>query len=279
MVYDCHVHTTPPEIIKDWKKFGEDEEYFNLLSSSRVNRFADTKHIIDYMNTNTIEKSIIFGFAFELEKNIRMVNEYVIESVKKYPDELIGFGIVNPNQRNLKDEIKFCIDNGLLGFGELFPSGQKFDISDYNTMKPLVDFTMEYQLPLLIHANEPIGHYYPGKTDTSLNQIYKFAENFPDQIIIYAHFGGGLPFYELMPEVKNTLKNTYYDTAAAPYLFSNQIYKTLDTMGLSKKIVFGSDYPLPPAIETKKIISNSELSPENISRILSGNLISILTRE
>lgn len=276
MKIDCHVHISSPDLILSWKEIAKEEAYFGLLSNSKVNRFADAKDIIDYLDKNGIDKAIVFGFAFEHAHNIRMANEYVIESIKKYPDRLIGFGVVNPLQDNLIEEIDFCVSNNLRGFGELFPTGQKFDIGDYNTMSPLVKKCTEYDIPLLIHANEPIGHYYPGKTDTTLNQILTFAENFPEQKIIYAHFGGGLLFYEMMPEIKEILKNTYYDTAAAPYLYDTKIYNAIQSMELSDKLIFGSDFPLPCAEETFEKLIGSGMSEDNLDKVFGDNLLSIL---
>jgi predicted TIM-barrel fold metal-dependent hydrolase len=46
--------------------------------------------------------------------------------------------------------------------------------------------------------------------------LFDFISSFREVTVILAHFGGGLMFYELMPEVKDVLTNTYYDTAAAP---------------------------------------------------------------
>ncbi|WP_207643274.1 amidohydrolase family protein [Cellulosilyticum ruminicola] len=57
------------------------------------------------------------------------MNDYVIEQVQKYPDELVGFIAVVPNHPKVTDEIERCVKSGLKGIGELFPAGQKFDIS------------------------------------------------------------------------------------------------------------------------------------------------------
>ncbi|MCX8111293.1 MAG: amidohydrolase family protein, partial [Syntrophorhabdaceae bacterium] len=61
--------------------------------------------------------------------------------------------------------------------------------------------------------------------------------------IVLAHLGGGLCFYEFMPEIRDTFKNVYYDTAALPFIYSDVIYRYIETF-LPKKVLFGSDYPL-----------------------------------
>lgn len=278
MRIDCHVHLTPPDIIKNWKSLSDEEPYFDLLSNSSVNRFSDAEGIIEYLDKNNLDKAVIFGFAFEKGHNLRAANEYVIESVQKYPDRFIGFGVVNPLQKDIQDEINYCLDNGLVGFGELFPTGQKFDITDADLLKPLTDACTERGFPILIHANEPIGHYYPGKTNTTLNELLTFAENFPEQKVIYAHFGGGLLYYEFMPEIKKILTNSYYDTAASPYLYDPSVYNAIEAMGLSDKMIFGSDFPLPCAVQTIDQIESSTLSSDSLNKIMGDNLEKLLMK-
>ena len=41
----------------------------------------------------------------------------------------------------------------------------------------------------------------------------------PTLPVVFAHLGGGLPFYETMPEVQRLAPRLYYDTAAAAYLY------------------------------------------------------------
>jgi predicted TIM-barrel fold metal-dependent hydrolase len=73
-----------------------------------------------------------------------------------------------------------------------------------------------------------------------------------------AHWGGGLFFYALMKkEVKQTLKNVYFDTAASPYLYDPEVYKSAIQLVGIDKILFGSDYPL---LAPKKYFSEMEQS-------------------
>jgi len=59
-----------------------------------------------------------------------------------------------------------------------------------------------------------------------------------------SHWGGGIFVYELMPEIKKTLANVWYDTAASVYLYDRKIFDTcVESTGINK-IVMGSDFPL-----------------------------------
>jgi predicted TIM-barrel fold metal-dependent hydrolase len=102
------------------------------------------------------------------------------------------------------------------------------------------------RIPLLLHVNETLGHSYPGKGATPLERFYELIRSFPNLPIVLAHWGGGLPFYELMPEVAKAMSNVYYDTAASPYLYSKKIYAAVSEMVGVKKILSGPTFPSFP---------------------------------
>jgi len=134
----------------------------------------------------------------------------------------------------------------------------------------------ELDIPVLLHANEPVGHLYPGKTDVTLKQLEAFVTNNPALKIILAHWGGGLFFYETMGEIKEKFKNVYYDTAASPFLYDERIYGIAKTMGLCEKILFGSDFPLLQHSRYIAAIEKSGFSIEEKQLILGENAKNLL---
>ncbi|NLJ99311.1 MAG: amidohydrolase [Tissierellia bacterium] len=282
MIIDYHVHITPPDIIKDWRRIAEKEDYFKLLSESPVNKFATAEDIVEELDRTRVDKAVIFGFGFKDMGLCKYVNDYVIESVKKYPDKLIGYMSIMPKSKDLEKEMDRCMDKGLCGVGELFPYGQEFDITNPVEMKNLAHLSIERDLPVMLHVNEPVGHYYAGKTDTTPVKASEFAANFPDLKVIFAHWGGGLIFYEMMPEIRAQNKNVYYDIAATPFLYDKAIYRVAKEMGLLDKILFATDYPLIPMDQYIKDVEDSGLSledqykifGENAQRLLGDNILS-----
>jgi predicted TIM-barrel fold metal-dependent hydrolase len=138
-------------------------------------------------------------------------------------------------------------------------------------MQPLVDVMLEHKLLLLLHTSEPVGHAYPGKGSVTPDRLYPFIAGFPELTIICAHWGGGLPFYALMPEVKQSLKNVYFDTAASPFLYTPAVYEHVSRLAGAEKILFGSDYPLMPPGRLLREIDSVDLSAEDRELVLSGN--------
>ncbi|MCL2880655.1 MAG: amidohydrolase, partial [Treponema sp.] len=223
---DFHVHLTPPDIAADWEKYAVNERYFSLLSHSRNNKFAQAPELIIALDAAGIGKAVVFGFAFTDIGLCRYVNDYVIESIRQYPDRLIGFMVVPPAcNTGVEAEMRRCHEAGLRGVGELFPEGQGFDIADERQTAALAGVCSERRLPVLLHANEPVGHEYPGKTKTSLRAFEQFIAHNPGLKIILAHWGGGLFFYESMPEIRKMCRNVYYDTAATPLLYGPAIFR------------------------------------------------------
>lgn len=259
MKIDFHVHVTPPDIIKDWRKVAENEPYFRLLSESPVNKFATAEDVVRELNDSDVDKAVIFGFGFKDMGLCKYANDYVADAVKKFPDKLIGYMTLVPSSDEISKEMDRCMDMGLTGIGELMPYGQGFDIADSKEMSNLANSCIERDLPVIIHTNEAVGHHYCGKTDTTAVKASALAHNYPDLKVIFAHWGGGLLFYELMPEIRKQNKNVYYDTAASPFLYDKKIFKVASDIGILDKILFGSDYPLLPMSRYIKDIANSGL--------------------
>ena len=106
-----------------------------------------------------------------------------------------------------------------------------------------MSLALDLGLIVLTHSSEPVGHAYAGKGTATPSELEALLMAFPENKMIFAHFGGGLPFYALMPEVKRALGNCYFDTAAAPFLYDTNIYGQLHSL-IGPNLIFGSDFPL-----------------------------------
>lgn len=276
MKIDGHIHITPPDIIKYADKIGDRESYFKWLSTSPQNKFATGDEVAKELSQAGFEKGVVFGFAFQDPSLCRYVNDYVIEEMKKYPEAFIGFMVVSPQDKQMVYEIERCYNAGLKGIGELFPEGQKWHLPTVHETTDLRACCEKYQLPVLMHTNETVGHVYTGKTKVSLNEVESFIKNHSKTPIILAHLGGGLMFYEAMKELKESFQHVYYDTAAALFLYDPSIYRMARELGILHKIIFGSDYPLVSPTRYEKSLEASGLKKEEIAQIMGDNLEKIL---
>jgi uncharacterized protein len=131
-----------------------------------------------------------------------------------------------------------------VGIGELNADAQQFDLRAPADLAAVVEVCVAHDRPLMLHTTEPVGHDYLGKGTATPDRLVAFLEAFPELRVVAAHWGGGLPFYELMPEVARLASRVVYDSAASTYLYRFEVFRTvLDLIG-PDRIMFASDYPV-----------------------------------
>ena len=277
MIIDFHTHVFSPRIKKNRGQYIDNDPCFALLYSNKEAKLATADELIDSMDSAGIDISVIVNLGWTTHELCVETNDYILESIARYPRRLIGFGAVQPQSpEDAAAEIERCVRGGIKGVGELRPDRQLFDITRKEVMQPFIEVLMKHKLILLLHASEPVGHNYPGKGSITPNILYPFIASFPNLTTVCAHWGGGLPFYALMPEVKQAMKNVYFDTAASPFLYSPQIYSQVSQLIGADRILFGSDYPLLAQTRLLQEIGSADLPEEAKSLILAGNAQKLL---
>ena len=272
VVIDFHTHVFSPRIKADRSKYVQSDPCFAALYSDRKARLADAHDLIQSMDKDGIDISVVLNIGWTSHELCVETNDYILEAINCYPRRLVGFCAVQPRSLELAlKEIERCAKGGMKGIGELRPDIQQLDLNNTEMMKPFVEAIRKHHLILLTHSSEPVGHQYQGKGVVTPDILYSFITDFPDLTLVCAHWGGGLPFYALMPEVKRAMSNVYFDTAASPYLYSPQIHSQVIQMVGADKILFGSDYPLLAPSRLLKEINALGLPEETKNLILSGN--------
>ena len=193
----------------------------------------------------------------------REVNDYIIEAARKYPgaDNWLLLGESRLGRGRGAREAERCAKSGLVGVGELHADTQGFGTSATPTRcGPLLEVANQYGLIITAHTSEPVGHLYQGKGRVTPEVTMRFIENartYPKVRIICAHWGGGLPFYALMPEVKDALENVWFDTAASQFLYSPGVFPSVAALVGADKILPASDFPLIRFRRIRKQIEDS----------------------
>ncbi len=277
MIIDFHTHVFSPQVKKDRNKYIDSDPCFAILYSNAKAKLATADELIASMDKDGVDISVIVNTGWTTHELCVETNDYILESIARYPERLVGFCVVQPNSCEAAlAEIERCAQAGIRGVGEMRPDMQLFDLDDETIMTPLVEVLTKYKLILLTHASEPVGHNYPGKGSITPDMLYPFITRFPDLTIVCAHWGGGLPFYALMPEVKQVLDNVFFDTAASPFLYSPQVYSQVVQLVGGGKVLFGSDYPLLEQGRLLNEIRSLNLPEETRDLILSGNAQKLL---
>jgi predicted TIM-barrel fold metal-dependent hydrolase len=277
MIIDCHTHIFPEEMIRNRASLCEREEGFAAVYGNPRARMAGLSELMASMDETGVDRSVICGFSWEASELCSAHNEYLIESLSRHPGRLIPFlSLPFSDPGESERELRKGLRRGARGVGETaFYSGE-ITADDLGRMKPVLALMEREGIPLLLHTNENVGHLYPGKGTTPLGRFIEIASLFPNLRLILAHWGGGIPFYELMPEVAGAMKNVLYDVAASPFVYSKKVYLAVSSIIGPERILFGSDFPLISPKRYFQDLNQSGLSEEARRKILGLNLAGLL---
>ncbi len=277
MIIDSHCHILPPQFQERRTQLLALDDTFAALFARKGAAMATAETLIDAMDAAGVSRSVAMGMGWTDPLVAREANDYIIDAVQRYPQRLTGFCSVNPAWGDAAlEEVERCAAAGLAGVGELHPDTQGFDITDRPGMAPLMDAARRLNLPVLVHSSEPVGHVYPGKGATTPDKLCRFIENFPENTIICAHWGGGLPFYALMPEVSDLLRNAYFDMAASPLLYRPEVVPAAAQLVSPERVLFATDFPLIRHKRMLRQVTESGLEPAAQEAILGGNAARVL---
>lgn len=269
---DFHTHIFPPRFIEQREALLKAEPHLAELYSSPKARMAMAEEVVASMEQDGVDASVVLGGHWGSAERCREANDYLLESAARYSGQLIAFCGLPPGGGGAAvREMERCIRGGARGVGEVRADVLGLRLDDEEATAPLAEALERHRLILLMHTSEPVGHTYSGKARLTPDLIYPFLLRFPQLTVVCAHWGGGLPFYALMPEVARAFQNTYFDTAASPFLYRPQIYRHAMELVGAEKVLFGSDFPLMPQRRPMAEIRSLSLPQETEALILGGN--------
>ena len=275
MIIDFHTHIFSPAVKERKMDYVRRDPLFAQLYADPNARLATVDELIQTMDDQGVTASVVLNIGWSSPALCCESNDYIIESVARYPKKLFGFAMVDFNSPETAiNELARGVKNGIRGVGEVrFSSAQ---LSDSREIQPILDYIIEKELIMMVHTSEPVGHSYPGKGDSTPDLLYPFIKSSPKLKLICAHWGGGMPFYFLMPEVKKALSQVYFDSAASPYLYSPGIYHQMASLVGDQKLLFGSDYPLLTPKRLLQEIESLNLPALTRERLLYTNAAALL---
>ncbi len=270
MVIDGHTHIFTDDMVHNKEKYCNDRQ-FSLLYYGKA-KIATADMLLESMNNNAVDASVALGFTWQKTEYARMHNEYLANVQKKFKGRVYAFGAI-ALEGDVYEQITAIKKVGLYGIGEIAFYANGFNEEEEFLLGQILKAAQKVELPVCIHVNEPVGHFYTGKYYTDVRKLYALLAGYTQIPIICSHWGGGLLFYELMAEVKQSLRHVYYDTAATPFLYQPDIY----TIGIhicgKEKIIYGSDFPL---LEYSRYANTIAALGDSAKYILSKNVMQLL---
>jgi len=276
MKIDVHTHIFPPEVVSNREAFFDNEPAFRLLYGSPKAKIVTAEGLITMMDELGIDVAVTFGFPWESMEMTKRHNDYILESAAKYDGRLIPLACVFPLTKEAEFEVARCLESGAMGAGELAIYGEASTDEAIAAYGRIADVVRRHGKVMLIHANEPIGHSYPGKAPYGLAFYYEILKRCADVPVILAHWGGGIFFFgSLKKEVDNVFKNTYFDTAASPFLYKPCVYKLACQIVGADRILLGTDYPLLKPDKYFSEMNAAGLTPEEKEKISGLNAVEL----
>ena len=263
MIVDAHAHVFPPAVRERREALIASEPAFAEIYRNARAAMATAGEVLASMDEAGVDRTVIVNFAWRDEALVDETNAYILDAASRSGGRLVPFVSMPPAPRghggpqfedapqaaggrpgDPRAKIRALAAAGARGIGELRPESLGWDLADSDEGDLLAWAASAYDLALLFHVSEPVGHPYAGKQGLRIEALASFAATAAGVTIIAAHWGGGLPFYTLMPEVREALATTWFDTAAGHLLYDAAIYRrAIDLVGAGR-ILFGSDFPL-----------------------------------
>jgi len=294
LIIDAHTHIFPPRVIERRGELAATEPAFAEIYGDPDARMVAADELLSSMDAAGVEHSITCNFAWHSEVLVEATNDYVLEWAQRSAGRIIPFVSLyfppdvgahgrsemedapSGAKRGVRERIRDLAAAGARGIGELRPESSGYGLADSDEADLIIWAAAAFDLAVLIHATEPVGHQYAGKQGGPIDGIAQFAKNATGINIIAAHWGGGLPFYALMPEVREALEHVYVDTAASHLLYDPAVYRRVVDLVGADKILWGSDFPLTSQAKALERVRDADLSDDELQLILGGNIARLL---
>ena len=254
MRIDAHTHCYPEEIFADgvspvaWARGRGETHWAHLVSPSAggasLQGFVSRGQMCADMDAAGVSHALLAGWYWEKAETCRWHNAFMARWIREEPRRFSALAALQVRGNSeIGDDLRRAKDAGFKGVGEIFPQAQGFSMRDAAWLRAL-EWAQENGFIVQLHAEEAAGRPHPGRAHPRLDDYVWIARRFPNVKFIFAHWGGGLPFYEMNPYVSEALRHVFYDTAASPFLYDDGVFaRVCDAIG-AERVLFGSDYPL-----------------------------------
>ena len=195
-------------------------------------------------------------------KQVQSINEFLANTVREYPDELIGFGSLHPDSEDIRGDLKNLVDLGLRGV-KLHPDFQSFEIDSLKA-KRLCYLIMQENIPVLIHGGD-IRYSFSNPP-----QIKRFLESLPGLTVIGAHFAGWSCWEKAADELAG-FSNLYVDCSSSLYALKPEVARRIIRKFGADKVLFGTDYPMWDVNEELRRLHALGLTQDEEDKILYKN--------
>ena len=245
------------------------DEGFAELYADPGARMASADDLLASMREAGVDRAVAAGFWWQQPGHAAEHAEYLLVAAAGAPQRLLPFvplAFETPDARALAQTYAAA---GAAGLGEVRIGAR----AEAEAAAWLAEAVEDLDLPLLLHASEGAGHAYPGKAGGfTPGGLWRLLSEHPLRAIA-AHWGGGFPFYALMPEVRALLDEgrLAFDSAASALLYEPRVFEAVADLVGPELLLWGSDYPLRDQTRDRAELEQAVADPERRAALLGGN--------
>lgn len=253
-IIDAHCHIYPDKIAE--KASASTGTFYDIPSSLD----GKISTLLEHGEKAGIDHFIVQSVA-TTPHQVSSINRFIAASVAESGGRFTGLGTLHPDSEDMEADVNEIISLGLKGV-KLHPDIQKFKIDDYRMLK--IYELCEGRLPLLIHTGDNRYDY------SNPNRMKPILDIYKDLTVIGAHFGGWSIWEDATKEYAG-YENFYVDCSSSLYAISAEKAKELIHAYGTKRVLFGTDYPLwTPESEIERFM-RVDLTEEEREDILYNN--------
>jgi len=189
-------------------------------------------------------------------------NEIVYSFKQKYPERIIQYYWLNPEQQNTLEKLDHVRTAWNIDGIKLHQCIMRFTNSS-SGMEKLVRYAGEHQLPIFIHPYSP----------KEVKMLIRLAKQYSKTMFTIAHLMG----LEIFARYGKELENIYFDISPYHVISEKRIFRAIDKFSI-EKVIMGSDTPMGENNLENNInkIQNMDLSKKDKELILGKNIAKLL---
>lgn len=226
-IIDAHCHIYPDKIAQ--KASDSTADFYKM--PSRLDGKIST--LLEYGERLGIEHFVVQSVA-TTPSQVSSINKFIANAVSESNGKFTGLGTLHPDSLDIKSDIDEIEALGLKGV-KLHPDIQVFKIDDHRMLK--IYELCEGRLPILMHCGDHRFDY------SNPNRMKPILDIYKNLTVIGAHFGGWSVWDDALESLVG-YENFYVDCSSTFYAMSPEKAKKLIMAYGTKKVLFGTDYPM-----------------------------------
>ena len=261
-IIDSHCHIYPDKIAQ---KASDATGNFYGLPAILDGKIST---LLKYGEEAGIEHFVVQSVATTAHQ-VSSINNFIAKAVAESGGRFTGLGTLHPDSEDMEADVNEIISLGLKGV-KLHPDIQRVKIDDPRMCE--IYRLCEGRLPILMHTGE---HRYDFSNP---DRMIPILEKYPQLTVLGAHFGGWSVWAEAT-ERMSKYENLLVDCSSSLYCLSPKKAKELIEAYGTKRVLFGTDYPLwRPETELQRFME-IDLTEEERKDILYNNAYELFLKK